>query len=60
MGRNGIEDVKSHPWYKGFDWEKFEKKQLEPPYIPGRLIDNKTPSIEKEREKENEKNAEIE
>ena len=27
-------DIKAHPWFKGFDWQAFQAKQLAAPYIP--------------------------
>lgn len=32
--KNGAADVKSHPWFEGFDWNAFQKLELPPPYIP--------------------------
>eukprot|EP00056_Hartaetosiga_gracilis_P004814 m.78310 g.78310 ORF g.78310 m.78310 type:complete len:734 (-) comp11950_c0_seq1:216-2417(-) len=32
--RSGQEDVKAHPFFKGIDWDKLEKRQITPPYIP--------------------------
>eukprot|EP00735_Rhodelphis_limneticus_P001946 TRINITY_DN1267_c0_g1::TRINITY_DN1267_c0_g1_i1::g.26800::m.26800 TRINITY_DN1267_c0_g1::TRINITY_DN1267_c0_g1_i1::g.26800 ORF type:complete len:782 (-),score=302.12,sp/P00516/KGP1_BOVIN/37.69/8e-131,sp/P00516/KGP1_BOVIN/32.73/3e-38,sp/P00516/KGP1_BOVIN/31.86/2e-10,Pkinase/PF00069.20/3.8e+03,Pkinase/PF00069.20/2.1e-68,cNMP_binding/PF00027.24/2e-18,cNMP_binding/PF00027.24/3.5e-20,cNMP_binding/PF00027.24/1.2e-18,Pkinase_Tyr/PF07714.12/7.3e+02,Pkinase_Tyr/PF07714.12/1.2e-31,Kinase-like/PF14531.1/5.7e+ len=32
--QGGATDVKSHPWFKGFDWEALEKKSMKPPYVP--------------------------
>ena len=26
--------IKQHPWFAGIDWEKLEKKELKPPYVP--------------------------
>ena len=31
---NDSESVKSHPYFKGVNWEKYEKKEVKPPYIP--------------------------
>ena len=33
-GPNGSENVKKHPFFKSIDWEKLEKKELEPPFKP--------------------------
>ena len=27
-------EVKAHPWFEDFPWEKLEKKQLIAPFIP--------------------------
>jgi serine/threonine protein kinase len=29
-----IEAIKKHAWFKGLDWEKLYRKEIEPPYIP--------------------------
>lgn len=34
LGMNGPEDVKMHPWFKGFNWSKLISKEMEAPYIP--------------------------
>ena len=39
LGRNGIEDIKNHIFFKGFDWEKV--RQMKPPYIPELFVYNK-------------------
>jgi len=31
---NGAEDVKSHPWFNGIDWNVCLQKGLTPPYVP--------------------------
>ncbi|PNW85942.1 hypothetical protein CHLRE_03g199050v5 [Chlamydomonas reinhardtii] len=33
-GREGAAEIKAHPWFAGFDWDKFAAKQLPAPYIP--------------------------
>lgn len=30
----GIDNLKSHSWFTGFDWEKLLSKQLKSPYVP--------------------------
>ncbi|KDQ56998.1 hypothetical protein JAAARDRAFT_207357 [Jaapia argillacea MUCL 33604] len=30
----GIEDVKSHPWFASIDWQKLENKEVPSPYVP--------------------------
>ncbi len=30
--RNGIDDIKNHPFFNGIDWNKLEKKEIEPPF----------------------------
>jgi len=34
LGLNGPEEVKNHPWFRGFPWNKVISKQFEPPFIP--------------------------
>ena len=34
LGRNSINEVLTHPWFDGFDWENTRKKKLKAPYIP--------------------------
>ena len=33
-GREGINDIKMHPFFEGIDWEKLQNKQIEVPYKP--------------------------
>jgi serine/threonine kinase 38 len=32
LGRNGVEEIKKHPFFKGLDWDTL--RDLTPPYIP--------------------------
>ncbi|XP_043207719.1 cGMP-dependent protein kinase, isozyme 1-like [Amphibalanus amphitrite] len=32
--RNGVEDIRKHRWFQGFDWEGLRSRQLAPPIIP--------------------------
>jgi len=34
MKKGGAANIKKHVFYKGFDWEAFEKQTMEPPYKP--------------------------
>eukprot|EP00441_Pelagodinium_beii_P006087 CAMPEP_0197688552 /NCGR_PEP_ID=MMETSP1338-20131121/105612_1 /TAXON_ID=43686 ORGANISM="Pelagodinium beii, Strain RCC1491" /NCGR_SAMPLE_ID=MMETSP1338 /ASSEMBLY_ACC=CAM_ASM_000754 /LENGTH=744 /DNA_ID=CAMNT_0043270771 /DNA_START=28 /DNA_END=2262 /DNA_ORIENTATION=+ len=34
MKKGGSSNLKNHPWYKFFDWEKFDNLTLPPPYVP--------------------------
>ena len=34
MGRNGSAEVRAHPWMQDVEWDKLEKFELKPPYIP--------------------------
>jgi serine/threonine protein kinase len=33
-GRNGIKEIMSHPWFRGFDWTKLERRKMSPPIKP--------------------------
>lgn len=34
MRSGGIENIKKHIWYEGFDWQSFESLKMETPYKP--------------------------
>ena len=34
MGKSGVADLTGHPWFAGFDWARFRKQELTPPYKP--------------------------
>eukprot|EP00928_Gymnodinium_smaydae_P008438 TRINITY_DN13079_c1_g2_i2.p1 TRINITY_DN13079_c1_g2~~TRINITY_DN13079_c1_g2_i2.p1 ORF type:complete len:765 (+),score=210.93 TRINITY_DN13079_c1_g2_i2:93-2387(+) len=34
MLNGGLKNIRKHDWYYRFDWEKYEKGMMEPPYIP--------------------------
>lgn len=34
LGANGINEIKSHPWFKDIDWQKFAAKKYPSPYVP--------------------------
>jgi len=34
LGYNGMYEVKTHTWFKDFDWDRLMKKQLTPPFVP--------------------------
>lgn len=34
QGGGGFEDIKSHPWFKGIDWDALYNKQVVPPFEP--------------------------
>jgi hypothetical protein len=35
LGHNGLYEVKSHPWFKDFNWTALLKKNIKPPFVPG-------------------------
>ncbi len=40
---NGLEEIKNHPFYQNFDWEKLYKKELKS-FIQMDLIEEKIPN----------------
>lgn len=34
LGSNGSNEIKEHPWFKGFPWADLRSKKLPAPYIP--------------------------
>lgn len=32
--KDGAQDVRSHRWFKGFDWDKLKAKKMPPPFVP--------------------------
>jgi len=33
LGLNGPQEVKGHPWFKGFPWEKLQNKEMRSPFL---------------------------
>lgn len=33
-GGGGFEDIKSHPWFKGINWNALHNKEVVPPFEP--------------------------
>ena len=33
-GDNGLQDIKKHPYFKGFDWKKAKQRQVKGPIQP--------------------------
>ncbi|CAD8110680.1 unnamed protein product [Paramecium sonneborni] len=44
LGNNGPDEVKEHPWFKDFSWQKLITKQIIAPFIPNGNEDNYLPS----------------
>ncbi|CAD8143098.1 unnamed protein product [Paramecium octaurelia] len=44
LGSNGPDEVKEHPWFKDFNWQKLENKFMVAPFIPNCDEDNYLPS----------------
>jgi hypothetical protein len=34
LGINGIQELKNHPWFANYPWEKLAKKEMVPPFKP--------------------------
>ena len=34
LGYYGVEEVYQHPWFKDFDWDAFESKKMDAPFLP--------------------------
>ena len=34
LGTNGPEEVKDHPWFKDYAWDKLISKEITAPFIP--------------------------
>lgn len=32
--KNGINDIKNHPWFKSINWNSLYNRQMEPPFVP--------------------------
>jgi len=46
LGSSSSQDVKKHPFFKDIDWEKLEKREMEPPYKPKVKNDSDTSLID--------------
>lgn len=40
LGWNGIDEIKHHPWLKGFAWNKLLQRQLAAPFVPKKIGEN--------------------
>ena len=38
--KNGVKDIKNHPFFKGINWDKLIKQEVEAPFIPDIKDDN--------------------
>jgi len=34
LGIKGSDEVKAHPWFKGFDWNALRDKTMVPTFVP--------------------------
>lgn len=46
LGSTDSQDVKKHPFFRDIDWDKLEKKEMEPPYKPKVKSDTDTSQID--------------
>lgn len=37
---HGTRELKSHPWFEDFDWEKLASRRMNSPYVPDIQVDN--------------------
>jgi len=44
--KDGIQDIKKHRWYQGFDWEGLEARTLSPPIVPKIKASNDTSNFD--------------
>ncbi|CAD8066434.1 unnamed protein product [Paramecium primaurelia] len=40
LGFNGSQEIKQHPWFQNFPWQKLQNFELIPPFQPNRTEDN--------------------
>ena len=45
-GRNGIKEIMQHPWFRGFDWTKLERRKMNPPIKPQMADENDLSNFE--------------
>ena len=45
IGRNGINEIKSHPFFEGFNWKQLFYKKIKVPWIPQLLLAKKTNNL---------------
>ncbi|XP_022914385.2 cGMP-dependent protein kinase, isozyme 1-like isoform X1 [Onthophagus taurus] len=34
LQKNGIDDIRNHKWFQGFEWNKLRSKKMKAPYVP--------------------------
>lgn len=52
IGKNGIADIKGHPWFAGFDWDRID--DMEPPFVPNLSDEADTSYFDSNKQLENE------
>lgn len=45
-GPNGSENVKKHPFFRSLDWDKLDRKEIDPPYKPAVQDEHDTSQID--------------
>ena len=48
LGYNGFDEIKTHPWFSGIDWDKLYRKEITPPFRPTVKDDESTEQIDPE------------
>lgn len=44
-GKNGVRNIKNHPFFDGVDWHKMEERLIPPPFVPVAKPLNNTPQF---------------
>ena len=39
-GKDGINELKEHNWFEGFDWDELKSRQMRPSFFPNNVLDN--------------------
>jgi serine/threonine protein kinase len=48
LGQNGVEDIKSHPFFKEIQWDAIYNKKIRPPFVPKLKSESDTKYIDSE------------
>ena len=47
LGAGGIQELKLHPWLLDSEWDKIERKEVRPPFVPKKGSNYYKPSVER-------------
>lgn len=47
-GKAGISEIKKHSYFKGINWDKLERREIAPPYVPTIQSSQDTKYVDKE------------